>query len=157
MNAQQPSNPDAQVYRTNIDSTSAIFNTNAVYQKAAWVMHMLRHLLGDDAFFAALADYRAAFHSDSATTRSSPLSSPRARPGPRLVHRPVGDESREPRLRLELRSRAHRRSRLLKLAIWQRQHLAGYDLLGMPIDIRVTTASGSSIHSVWNNAGASTM
>ena len=66
--ARRPSNPDAQVYRKRIDSTGAIFDTNAVYNKAAWVMHMLRHLLGDDAFFAALADYRATFRHDFATT-----------------------------------------------------------------------------------------
>lgn len=30
---------------------------NVVYDKAAWVLHMLRHIVGDDAFFGALRDY----------------------------------------------------------------------------------------------------
>jgi aminopeptidase N len=30
---------------------------NVVYSKAAWVLHMLRHVMGDDCFFAALIDY----------------------------------------------------------------------------------------------------
>jgi len=30
---------------------------NVVYNKASWVLHMLRHVMGDDDFFAALLDY----------------------------------------------------------------------------------------------------
>jgi hypothetical protein len=33
-----------------------LFN-NAVYKKGAWVLHMLRHVLGDDDFFQSLRDY----------------------------------------------------------------------------------------------------
>ncbi len=33
-----------------------IFN-GTVYRKGAWVLHMLRHVMGDDAFFAALREY----------------------------------------------------------------------------------------------------
>jgi aminopeptidase N len=32
--------------------------TGAVYEKGAWVLHMLRRLVGDETFFAALRDYR---------------------------------------------------------------------------------------------------
>jgi len=37
-------------------SSSAIFG-RIVYDKAAWVLHMLRHIMGDDPFFGALRDY----------------------------------------------------------------------------------------------------
>ncbi|UCC30163.1 MAG: right-handed parallel beta-helix repeat-containing protein [Phycisphaerales bacterium] len=47
---------------------SAIFNTNTTYNKASWVLHMLRHVLGDDDFFDALAAYRAAYEDSAATT-----------------------------------------------------------------------------------------
>ena len=40
----------------------------AVYEKGGWVMHMLRGVLGDDAFFRALKDYGKAHAYDVATT-----------------------------------------------------------------------------------------
>lgn len=44
-----------------------LFNST-VYRKGAWVLHMLRRVLGDVAFFAALRDYGAAHAYGSATT-----------------------------------------------------------------------------------------
>ncbi len=46
----------------------AIFNSNLSYNKGSWVVHMLRGVVGDTAFFAGLADYRAAYLYGSATT-----------------------------------------------------------------------------------------
>ena len=46
----------------------SIFNSNLSYNKASWVVHMLRGVLGDDAFFQALKDYRADYLYSSATT-----------------------------------------------------------------------------------------
>jgi aminopeptidase N len=43
-------------------------DTGAVYTKGAWVLHMLRHLLGDQAFFDALKDYRQRFAYGNAST-----------------------------------------------------------------------------------------
>ncbi|MHC4697308.1 MAG: M1 family metallopeptidase, partial [Planctomycetota bacterium] len=45
-----------------------IFDPNTSYSKGAWVLHMLRYVLGDDDFFAALAAYRAAYEFGAATT-----------------------------------------------------------------------------------------
>jgi aminopeptidase N len=45
-----------------------IFDSNLSYNKASWVVHMLRGALGDDAFFQALKDYRAEYIYSSATT-----------------------------------------------------------------------------------------
>ncbi|MFH2052296.1 MAG: M1 family aminopeptidase [bacterium] len=45
-----------------------IFNYYTTYAKASWVVHMLRHVLGDEDFFAALAEYRQQFAFSSATT-----------------------------------------------------------------------------------------
>jgi aminopeptidase N len=45
-----------------------IFDYNLSYQKASWVPHMLRHLMGDAAFFAGLQQYRAERGFGSATT-----------------------------------------------------------------------------------------
>jgi hypothetical protein len=152
MNARRPSNPDAQVYRNRIDTTGAIFNTNAVYNKAAWVVHMLRHLLGDDAFFAALADYRAAFRHDFATSEefAALISSSFGQDLTWFTEQWVMNPG-SPDYDWNYRAENIAGRDYLKLAIWQRQDLDGYDLFTMPIDIRVTTASGSSTHTVWND------
>ncbi len=44
-----------------------IFN-GTVYRKGAWVLHMLRHVLGDDDFFAAIRAYGARHAYDNAVT-----------------------------------------------------------------------------------------
>lgn len=38
------------------------------YEKAAWVLHMLRGIMGDDAFFAAVRDYYAGYRDRNANT-----------------------------------------------------------------------------------------
>jgi aminopeptidase N len=40
----------------------------AIYTKGAWVLHMMRHLLGDQKFFDALRDYRARHEFGNAST-----------------------------------------------------------------------------------------
>ncbi len=51
-----------------VDSLWAIFDGSTTYHKAGWVVHMLRHVLGDQHFFAALAAYRSAFEFAAADT-----------------------------------------------------------------------------------------
>jgi aminopeptidase N len=43
-------------------------DTGAIYTKGGWVLHMLRHLLGDQGFFDALKDYRQQFAFGNAST-----------------------------------------------------------------------------------------
>ncbi len=43
--------------------------TGNVYHKAAWVLHMLRYLVGDPAFFTILHNYRDAHYHSSASTQ----------------------------------------------------------------------------------------
>jgi len=45
-----------------------IFNSASTYGKGAWVLHMLRGVLGDDLFFATLQAYRAMYEGSAATT-----------------------------------------------------------------------------------------
>jgi hypothetical protein len=56
------------VYVPDATDESRIFDYNLTYNKASWVFHMLRHVLGDATFFAALATYRAQFEYGAATT-----------------------------------------------------------------------------------------
>jgi aminopeptidase N len=45
-----------------------IFSTTYTYNKGAWVLHQLRHVMGDAAFFDLLLAYRAAYADAAATT-----------------------------------------------------------------------------------------
>ncbi|MFH0983361.1 MAG: M1 family metallopeptidase [Planctomycetota bacterium] len=58
------------VYVSDAETASMydIFDGNTSYNKGGWVLHMLRHVLGDADFFDALAVYRAAFAYGAATT-----------------------------------------------------------------------------------------
>jgi aminopeptidase N len=49
-------------------SPTRIFSSDFSYRKGAWVLHQLRHIVGDATFFQILADYRAAFEGKAATT-----------------------------------------------------------------------------------------
>jgi len=40
----------------------------AIYNKGGWVLHMLRHVMGDEAFFAALREYGRRFAYSNAST-----------------------------------------------------------------------------------------
>jgi len=51
-----------------LGSVNSIFDTNTTYNKAGWVVHMLRHVVGDATFFNILAAYRAAYFGGAATT-----------------------------------------------------------------------------------------
>jgi len=155
INARRPANPDGQVYRTSIDSVGAIFSGNDVYNKGAWVLHMLRHVLGDDAFFAAVTTYRSTYAHDSVTTAEFTTTFSESfghdliwytdqwvmNPGSpdyewNYTHNNVGGQD------------------YLKLAVWQKQDGDGYGLFTMPIDIRVTTGSGATTYVVWNDGWA---
>jgi len=59
---------NSSVYRYDASTVSAIFSWHMVYQKGAWVLHMLRHVLGDDVFFGSLAAYREEFQFSHAST-----------------------------------------------------------------------------------------
>ena len=45
------------VYVENPSSNSQIFNSSLSYNKASWVLHMLRHKVGDEMFFEILKEY----------------------------------------------------------------------------------------------------
>jgi hypothetical protein len=68
MAQQRPTNPSGSVYCYYPNSIEEIFNVDTSYRKAAWVLHMLRHAVGSDTFFAILAAYRAEFEDAAATT-----------------------------------------------------------------------------------------
>ncbi len=56
------------VYDDEVGDLGQIFHGGTSYRKGAWVLHMLRHVLGDKNFFAALTAYRSAFEHGAVTT-----------------------------------------------------------------------------------------
>lgn len=55
------------IYDTTITNLMGLLNTNN-YQKGAWVLHMLRGIMGDNRFFAGIRDYYATFRNGNART-----------------------------------------------------------------------------------------
>jgi aminopeptidase N len=55
------------VYLEDVDDPFGIF-LPIIYNKGAWVLHMLRYVLGDEVFFAALRNYNSAFPEGQVST-----------------------------------------------------------------------------------------
>ena len=61
-------NGTVYVYPEDTNSISRIFSGTFSYRKGCWVLHQLRHTVGDEVFFDILADYRAAYAFSAADT-----------------------------------------------------------------------------------------
>ena len=57
------------IYVEDTTSVSSIFSGSLSYAKASWVVHMLRHVIGDSAFFNGLLEYGERFRFKSAVTK----------------------------------------------------------------------------------------
>ncbi len=68
MNARRPQSFSGTVYAADISSAGPIFNGDTSYRKGGWVLHMLRRVVGDQAFFATLQTYRQAHQGGAAAT-----------------------------------------------------------------------------------------
>ncbi len=64
----RPGNSDGSVYCYDTGNLGLMFSGDLVYRKGGWVLHMLRHVVGDTAFFQILANHRAAHQGGAATT-----------------------------------------------------------------------------------------
>jgi aminopeptidase N len=57
----------APIFDSDTENLNKLLNANN-YQKGAWVLHMLRSTLGDEAFFRGIRDYYSAHRNSTATT-----------------------------------------------------------------------------------------
>jgi aminopeptidase N len=64
----RPHDPQGSVYVYDPSSVQRIFARDTTYLKGGWVLHMLRHVVGDEAFFRILAAYREKFAFRAVTT-----------------------------------------------------------------------------------------
>jgi hypothetical protein len=150
MAARRPTTVNGSVYAFDISDPNALFST-LQYRKGAWVLHMLRHIIGDEAFFATLAAYRQQFAYSTATTEDF-IAVCQAVTGRDLswffqpwifgIGAPAYSWSWQP-VTVGTQSYA-------EVYIRQSQQ-ASYPLFPMPIDVQVRTAAGTAIARVQNN------
>jgi len=149
LQAYRPSSYEGTVYRYDISTPDAIFSTTYAYNKAGWVVHMLRHVLGDGLFFETLAAYRAAFGGGAASTSDFQSVAES------VAHMDLGWFFNEwvynggaPYYEFgwEPAYLADRH--------WVRLHIdqvPSYPVFRMPIDISMTTQTGTDTRVVWNS------
>ncbi len=68
MLSRKPSPTSNSVYVYDTADMGRIFSSNYTYNKGAWALHQLRHIVGDSTFYQILQTYRAAFQGSGATT-----------------------------------------------------------------------------------------
>lgn len=150
MVARKPTTTSGTVYVYTPTNISAIFSSTNVYRKGGWVVHMLRGVLGDTAFFQALADYRAAYEGDSATTaefRAAVEQSSGRDLGWFFDQWVMNGGS--PAYRFGWQSKNIGGSHYLYLDIDQSQ--TSQNVFKMPVKVRVTTTAGTVNATVWND------
>jgi hypothetical protein len=150
--ARRPSAVSGTVYRTDVSNAATIFSSTYAYDKGAWALHQLRHVVGDNTFYAILAAYRSAFQGSAATTDDfkNVASSVFGQDlswffnewvyGPGAVAYAAGWQTI-----------AVNGQNYLQLRIRQTQ-TPTYPVFTMPVDVRVNTAGGNQTVKVWNNA-----
>ncbi len=149
----KPVSPNGTVYVPDGSSESRIFSTSFTYNKGAWVLHMLRHVLGDTKFFAALADYRA-LHAYSTVTTEDVRFAAEGQYGSDLNW--FFDEwvyqLGAPKYTYGASSTTVNGQTYLLLSLNQTQTGTNYPTFKMPIDLRYTAASTQTTKVIWNDA-----
>jgi len=141
------------VYCYDISDINRIFNTNYTYNKAGWVVHMLRFVLGDAAFYAGLRDYRDAYGGAAADT-SDFQAVMEAASGQDLtwffdqwVYGRGGPYYKYGWRQDDINGQHYLRYYINQ---YQRETLPTYPYFKMPLEIAVTTESGTQSHTLWH-------
>jgi aminopeptidase N len=133
------------IYISDSTDVAAMF-TSTTFGKASWVLHMLRHVMGDAAFFGALRDYLRAYAYRDATTQDFQ----------RMCERRYGHG-----LAWFFREWIYGVSRPTYAVAWTpssdgvrltlRQLQADAGPFTMPIDVRVRAADRSTQYVIWDS------
>lgn len=152
LQVRRPGSYGGTVYVYDITDVSTIFDHTTVYSKAAWVLHMLRHVVKDANFFNTLAAYRSDFEGGSATTEDFTVVAESVYGGDLQW---FFDEwiynGGAPNYRFGWQQQQIGSQNWLRLYIQQFQSTGNLNFQ-MPIDITVNTGISSSTIPVWNNA-----
>jgi aminopeptidase N len=148
----RPGNLSGTVYCYDISDPNRIFDYDLTYLKAGWAVHMLRHVIGDSAFFDTLAAYRAVYEGNAATTDQF-----------RAVAESVSGRDLSwyfnewvysggaPKYRWAWQPYTVDGVGYVELYVKQIQS-GSYPIFTMPIDMQTNDGSGAHMHSVWNDA-----
>ncbi len=134
------------MYRQDISDPNKVY-AGIVYYKGAWVIHMLRHVVGEENFWAGLREYRSQFEYGSATTED-------------LQHafeKVVGDslgwffhqwiyEPNYPQYTYGWNQEMHDGQH--KLYVFIRQDQTDAPLFKMPVDLTITTTASETTFTV---------
>ena len=138
--------PDAQT-----NSISRIFDLNSEYYKAAWVLHMLRHIVGDTTFYNILAAYRSAFAGSAAATSDfTGIASAVAGQDLSYFFTPWLYGSGAPTYAYSYVNSTIDGKNYLRFRVQQTQ-TATYATFDMPLDVRVSTSAGTQTFVVRNH------
>lgn len=61
-------NPDYRIVHDNLSNLSQVTTGPGTYRKGAWTLHMLRGMIGDEAFWAGIRSYYQTYRDGNATT-----------------------------------------------------------------------------------------
>lgn len=153
MNNRRPNSVNGTVYIENPTDVNRIFSTSFSYRKAAWVLHMLRHVVGDTTFFSILSTYRAAYEFETASTADF-IAVCEAVHGQDLdwFFQPWLFQPGAPEYEYASRAAAVGPKNYLEVYIRQIQP-AAQPAFTMPIDLLIATSlTTTTTRIVWNNA-----
>ena len=131
------------------ESSEAMYQEETTYLKGALVLHLLRHLLGDDAFFRGIADYlkRHAFDNVEARDLQVALEAASGRNLSFFFDDWIVGGGGHPALRVSHHYSAERKQ--VDLTVRQVQaDLPFENAFRMPVEVEVITASGAATHRV---------
>jgi aminopeptidase N len=152
MASRKPGNVNGSVYRYNIGSLGSIFSSDFSYRKGGWVLHQLRHIVGDAAFFAILAEFRNRYVFDSATTEDfiSVAESVYGRPL-RWYFDPWVYGVGAVAYRWGTQTKTVNGQQYLLVSLRQTQS-SNYPVFAMPVDLRYTVGGSPITEVLWNTA-----
>ena len=140
------------VYVDDASDMNRIFSYETTYLKGGWVLHMLRHTVGDATFFDILAAYRAQYQGSAATTEDffAVASSVSGRDLSGFRDAWIYDNG-APAYQYAFQNVNVNGQDYLRLYLRQSQS-TGYPTFPMPIDVRVNTALGPQTYVIDNDA-----
>lgn len=152
MASRRPGSVNGTVYCFNVTDPNRIFSSDFSYRKAGWVLHMLRKVVGDDTFFAILAEHRSRHEFQGATTAQFiQTASDVAGQDLSWFFDPWLFEPGAPAYEFGWQNATIDGAPYVRLRITQTQS-GSYPLFAMPIEVRVTTGAGVQTFTVFNDA-----
>ncbi len=143
------------IYVDDLTNISRVFSSDLTYNKASWVLHMLRHTVGDDIFFNILKKYYKSIHQYDAVNTEEFRKICEAEYGKDLnwfFHEWIYEEF-YPQYQYQYSKIKNGNNTDIKLSIGQKQK--NY-IFKMPIDINIATSFGDTTIVVYDSLQSQT-